>query len=276
MNTRTPFASLRSSRFGSRQNKAFTLVELLVVMGLIVLLASLVLPAFSGLNRAGGATKAYYDIAGLSENARTYAVANNTYVFVGFAEADVSTSPSAAQNFTAGKVGRIFAAAVASRDGTRGYDYFDATIASNWKAGYNNGARLVPISKLVTYDNLHLSGTLPMAATGPMAERPYFNFSQVGTAISQTPFNWPIGKPLDPATTKPAGSVYFDKVLTFDPDGVARIQTGTGNGISQYVELCLQQTRGAVDPGMPADSAVGNHAAISINGLTGAVRVFRP
>jgi len=71
-------------------------------------------PVFSGLKTAQGVTKTIYDMSGLLENARTYAVANNTYVFVGFAERDASVEPSLAQR--AG-VGRIFTAAIASKNG---------------------------------------------------------------------------------------------------------------------------------------------------------------
>lgn len=259
-----PFRSARSS--GSAAEPAFTLVELLVVIGLIGLLMALMVPALKRMGQAGAA-KAYFDIAGLLELARTHAMANQTYVFVGFAETDVSQPESGAQK--AG-VGRVYAAAVASRDGTPGFSITDP--ARTWEAAYNKGSSLVAVTKLLKFDNIHMTDLLPTATQGPFKERPVFNYAQIGTTAVKTPFVWPLGNPLG-ATA--AGTVNFDKGVMFDPTGAARM-SGAGDKIPQYLELCLQETRGNVDPGMPADASVGNHAAISINGLTGAVQVFRP
>lgn len=84
---------------------AFSLIELLVVMGIIAILSSLAIPAFNAIRGGGSLTKAANDISGILEQARAYAMAQNTYVWVGFKKegADtllvgVSASPSGMTN----------------------------------------------------------------------------------------------------------------------------------------------------------------------------------
>lgn len=70
----------------SRQKKiGFTLIELLVVMGILGILAVLTLPAMSSLSNSGGVNRAASGIPLLLDQARAYAMAHNTYVWVGFA-----------------------------------------------------------------------------------------------------------------------------------------------------------------------------------------------
>jgi len=63
---------------------AFSLIELLIVIAIIAVLSALAVPAFNSIRGAGGITKAANDIAGILEHARAYAMAQNTYVWVGF------------------------------------------------------------------------------------------------------------------------------------------------------------------------------------------------
>src|SRR6266852_4088062 len=67
-----------------RARRAFTLIEMLVVMGIIAILMVLVAPAFTTLKSAGDVTSAASTIKGVLDTARTYAMANNTYTWVGF------------------------------------------------------------------------------------------------------------------------------------------------------------------------------------------------
>src|SRR5438874_5466384 len=99
---------------------AFTLLELLIVIAIIAVLLVLLAPAFTTIKSAGDVTSSVYGIKGLLDNARTYAKANHTYVFVAFAEVGASVSPSSPP--VAG-YGRVAVAVVASKDGTRQVPY---------------------------------------------------------------------------------------------------------------------------------------------------------
>src|SRR6476661_5473971 len=96
----------------------FTLVELLVVIGIVGLLLVLITPAFTTIKSGNDVTSAAYTIKGALDTARTYAKANNTYAWVGFFEEDASnTSTNPATSGT----GRIVISIVASKDGTEVY-----------------------------------------------------------------------------------------------------------------------------------------------------------
>src|SRR5204862_4295863 len=69
-----------------RLTSGFTLIELLVVIGIMILLTALLTPAFTSLRSASDVTGSAYTLAGVLEQARTYAKANNTYTWVGFYE----------------------------------------------------------------------------------------------------------------------------------------------------------------------------------------------
>jgi len=84
---------------------AFSLIELLVVIAIIAVVSSLAMPAFNAIRGGGSLTKAANDVSGILEQARAYAMAQNTYVWVGFKKegADtllvgVSASPSGMTN----------------------------------------------------------------------------------------------------------------------------------------------------------------------------------
>src|SRR5213592_1656685 len=74
-----------ASRAVALSEGAFTLVELLIVVGIIGLLLVLIAPAFTTIKGGTDVTSAAYTIQGALDTARTYAKANNTYTWVGFA-----------------------------------------------------------------------------------------------------------------------------------------------------------------------------------------------
>src|SRR5881296_2730277 len=74
----------------------FTLLELLIVVGIIAVLLVLIAPAFTYIKGGTDVTSAAYTIKGMLDTARTYAKANNTYTWVGFYEEDVSQSTNPA------------------------------------------------------------------------------------------------------------------------------------------------------------------------------------
>lgn len=121
---------------------AFSLLELMVVTAIMILVAAFIAPAVTSLKGAGDVTSAAYTIKGVLEQARTYAMANNTYAWVGFFEEDASSStPAIAGN------GRLVMSVVASTDGTNIYGSNTGTI---------DPTKLRQVGKLVKIDNVHL------------------------------------------------------------------------------------------------------------------------
>ena len=260
----------------SALTRAFTLIELLVVMSIIIVMMALVVPAFTSIKGAGDVTKAAYDIQGILDNARNYAIANNTFVWVGIAEVDASVDASTTPQVASGAspYGRVAVAVVASKDGTRGYSVTAITSSTSnpaWNngVGYNNGANLVAISKLQRFENVHLSPTLSAINVGALSNRPTFTSTtyMVGNSgcVSYTPFDWPLGKAID------AGQYSFKKVINFDPQGAARIQVGNQDFLNRYIEIGIMPSHGNVVP-----ATITNAAAIQIDGITGATHIYRP
>lgn len=262
--------------------RGFTLLELLIVVGIIALLLVLIAPAFTTIKSAGDVTSAVYAIQGLLENARTYAKANHTYVFVGFAEVDSSVDPSVSPQVTTGPTpyGRVAVAVVASKDGTRQFNYAINNQGSDWTANYSNGANLIALGKLQRYENLHFLGVnfgswLPSAHPNSNMARyqPTSNTYNLGTSSSVTPFSWPLG------TSLGNGQYNFTIVVTFDPTGTARVATSTNaDEIASIMEIDLLTTHGTVPSPTPTpfNQDIGNHAAIQIAPMSGEVRVYRP
>lgn len=64
--------------------RGFSLLEILTVVALMAIVLGVSIPAISGLNNSGKANQTIAEVAGLLEQARQYAVAQNTYVWVVF------------------------------------------------------------------------------------------------------------------------------------------------------------------------------------------------
>jgi len=263
----------------------FTLLELLIVVGVIAILLVLIAPALTTLTSGTDVSSRIYGVKEVLENARAYAKTNHTYVFVGVTEVDSSVDPSVIPQLTTGDTpyGRVAVAAVASKDGTSQYQYATSDQGNDWTANYANGAHLVAVGKLQTYENLHFA-PLDFGSWSPTAHPnsrmaryqptgpPYI----LGHALSSsvTPFTWPLGSPLD------SGYQYrFDRVINFDPTGIARIATSTnGDAIAHIIEIDFQLSHGTVFQLLPPDfdQDVGNHAVIQLGTTSGAIRVYRP
>jgi prepilin-type N-terminal cleavage/methylation domain-containing protein len=282
----SPVSALRGSASGERGRRCygFTLLEMLIVVGIIGLLLVLIAPAFTTIKGGSDVTSAAYTIKGVLDTARTYAKANNTYAWVGFYEEDVS---QASTNPATAGTGRIVLSVVASRDGTSVYN------PSN--PGSLDPTRLIQVGKLVKVDNVHLPIFNPGSNTGDTFDtRPWpspaptpANDSRFGeinlsgtqsapTTNTQFPFQYPVGSPA------PQAQYTFQKTLQFNPRGESAINSGFGGGgvtylVKPIVEIGLIQTHGIVVP-TPTPSAgnyLGNVVAIQITGFGGNVKIYR-
>src|SRR5579864_2668405 len=248
-----------------KHSRAFTLLELLVVMGIIAILLVLVVPAFTTIKGGNDATAAAYAIKGALEQARTYAKANNTYVWVGFFEElgfIGSTNPA-----TPG-VGRIVISTVASKDGTKIY----TSVSSPASDLDSTGTRLSAVTKLVKLENFHLR-TFP-AGTGVA---PADKFPTRPLIPGLTPDNARIGdvSPPDslryfhyPPTSPETNAQYrFKKMVQFSPRGECRPQNDNYD-IRAVMEVGFQPTRGTV-----LDDAKA--CAIQLTGFGGNIQIYQ-
>src|SRR6266496_463364 len=277
-----------------KAQRAFTLLELLVVIGIIAVLLVLLAPAFTTIKSAGDVTSAAYTIKGALDTARTYAKANNTYTGVGFDEEDVSqpsVTPAPDPRCT-GCVGRLVVSIVTSKDGSN----LGADVSSSATGTENfiDPTRLTQVGKLVKIENIHLPLFSVGTGTGDTFDaRPSptldpvvgYNASRFGelnapapntapydttnNGLTKFPFQYPVGNPA------PAAQYRLRRTLRFSPTGDCRINSTYD--MRKVVEIGLLQTHGNVAP-TPSPSPgqyPGNAAAIQITGLGGNVKVYQ-
>jgi prepilin-type N-terminal cleavage/methylation domain-containing protein len=234
-------------------NSAFTLLELIVVMavvGILVVLGSL---AFQGLQSSNQFSRDVYQLADEVKLARSYAMANDTYVYLGLTEVDRAQNPGATPQVAG--TGRVNVGLVATADGVS----FNSTIY--------NPADLVLVRPVASLDMLHIASSLPAATTGGMA-RPSDNVNNLtsGSPLYAMSFSLPLGSPLG------TGKYNFSLSIPFNPEGAI---TMNGSAV-QYVEIDLLPCFGTSIPLNPVSASQGNQAALILDGSTGAVTVCRP
>jgi Tfp pilus assembly protein FimT len=229
---------------------AFTLLELFIVVGVIGLLLVLIAPAFTTIKGGTDVTSAAYTIKGVLDTARTYAKANNTYTWVGFAG---SIGPNQQQYVT----GQVKLAVVASKDGT-----------NLWSA--NNSlpsASLVQVGKVTTLDNIHIGDTgTPQSSPSPVPEFEQRAAVDSDHRISTSP-NTPYPFTVQQTT--------FNKWIQFSPRGEALVHGGSFS-IVRDTEVGVLPTHGtALAVTQSGNKWLGNVVAIQVKGFAGDVRIYR-
>ena len=251
-------------------SKGFTLVELLVVMaimGILLVLSSLGIQAVLGSAFSSEAS----DLANTLVRARAYAMANNTYVFVGIEEVDASktavTTPQVVGN------GRLGVAVVATNDGTRGYDPTVTPLTGSFPAASTPQTTLAIVSPVQHFENLHLMNA-PAATV--LTKLPYNGSGATplnlqSTNPSFTAFTWPLGTGAPQYSFGNAPG----SVIQFDPQGEAQIITSTsGSSVLEWIELDLEPTHGNNVPAA-GSSGSADSATILIDGPSGSVTLYR-
>ena len=222
----------------------FTLLELLIVVGIIAVLLVLIAPAFTTIRGGTDVTSAAYTIKGALDTARTYAKANNTYTWVGFAG---SIGPSI--------TGQVQIAVVASKDGT------NLGTGGNGPSG-DISAGVTPVGKLIRIDNINIGDTGPPTNDGSDFEsRPAVDNAYRVSSSGNTSY---------PFTTQ---DVTFNRWIRFSPRGEAVVKGGDTQ-IAHYAEVGVLPTHGTT-LAATINPASGNIVAIQINGFGSNVRTYR-
>jgi prepilin-type N-terminal cleavage/methylation domain-containing protein len=283
--SRSPFSnfSFRFSILSVNGHGAFTLLELLVVIAIIAILMVRIGPVFTNIKSGNDMTTAAYLITGALEQARNYAMANNTYVWVGLYEED--TTAASATNSTPpypGR-GRVVLSTIFSTDGTKIYDDSDssAPLPAN---------RIKQLGKLIKIEGIHLTdiGAPPSPTPSPapfpnsLDGRPDWPYTYAAT-FNEDHYNRissddPKGKQQNGDQTKFPFFVQgyaFYKTVRFNPRGEANINSTYS--LKNAAEIGLVPTRGNTAPTLPSSgsSYSGNVIAIQFGGIGGNFKVYR-
>lgn len=237
--------------------RAFTVVELLVVVAIAAILAAVSIPALQGMNNAGRFNQAVSGVAGLLELARSQAIAQNTYAWVVLYQNDPSsnTPPDNGSGY------EVYAAAFLSNDGTDPFDWGNAAASVSLPGGTVGSTTLAPVARLASYrqTGLLISDAAATAATG-------HSLPNIGSAGSPAfPATSPDFQYKTPAVTLSASSSAYC-LIEFTPSGAAR----NGSTPVESIWLGLYAVKGKQKTGN-----IANLASLKINGLTGLVTVYR-
>ncbi|HEX4140043.1 MAG TPA: prepilin-type N-terminal cleavage/methylation domain-containing protein [Candidatus Methylacidiphilales bacterium] len=248
--------------------KGFTLIEMLTVITIAAVLAILSVPAVQGLGKAQNFDQSVYSFADALNLARSYAMANNTYVYVGLTELDCTQSLlSSPQN---PGVGRVAMSIVATKDGT--------SDASSWST---SGANLTQVRQVQNFNFFHIAATsssTPFLSTGTgnMARPSNISANLVtlmampASAAPATAYSLPLG------SASGGGKYNFSntntQMICFNPQGGVLLNGGS----VQWLEIDVQPMNGPVAPAAPTNVNAANLAALVVDGVTGSVTVYRP
>jgi type II secretory pathway pseudopilin PulG len=198
---RSPALAVARERRGVRGG--FSLIELMVVMTIIITVGAMSMPLTSSLISSNKVERSLRILSGTLEQARQYALARNTYVWVAFTDStpgDPKSGPTMV--------------VLEARDGVD---------ALNWST--------VPVS---------LAGNADIAMVGMMQQLTSVQLTDAGKlAVTGMPAITGTLKSLQPVNLtmpRPGGaSLTFTRAIQFTPDGQARVQFYT-----TAIELGLQ------------------------------------
>jgi len=234
-------ALMRTTR--GRSN-GFTMIELLAVLAIMAIMAALVVASIRGMGDSGRFNQSLTSIAGILEQSRAYASAQDTYVWVVFYQNTPASGPP-----------DVFVGSFASNDGT---DPLNWTGSVTLPPGTVGSTTLQPVMKFSHFKSLHLLAVTSTSPGTPTSPNP--------PATTATAPNFQCTAPSDSGAVSLSNANATYWVVQFTPSGAAH---NSANPISS-IWLGLQ----------PAHSATvfdtKNIASIEVNGLTGLSTIYRP
>jgi prepilin-type N-terminal cleavage/methylation domain-containing protein len=239
----------------ARRLRAFTLIEVLAVIVIMTISAALALPALMKDNR--DFSKTIYDVTGFIDMARSYAITNNTYVWVGFAEQKGLVGISLPGGWS--RDNEVVMAAFASRDGTRLY----ADSYSMASGQQIDPAMLYQLGNLLRLKRCRLDTIDASLIKRPLIPESKFqiasrDFEYADDQKTPVSINYPLtGK----------STYQFQKIIQFSPLGDA---TKINDVPRRAIEVGLCATGG------PAKTPNRNAVAVQIVGIAGQIKTYRP
>jgi type II secretory pathway pseudopilin PulG len=212
-----------------------TLIELLSVVAIIAVLASVSGPALSGLRGSGSLNKAIYELTGSLERGRSFAMANNTYVRVALAPL-----PAGGSRLHPSLIALPLYSASGGKDG-------DMANPADWPA----------LDRPLVVENLAIDDSL--------------NGTQPGTETTEDYSPSPVALGTDISAmnrTVPAlgaSDFSFGAFIQFSPTGEVSVLE---DGLVRYVKLACDRPAGSPEKGK-------NPFILRIMGSSGAIKILR-
>lgn len=223
------------SKRSRRPDAAFSLIELLSVMAIIVTLSAVSMPAITSIKGGGSVNKSVADLSSTLELARTYAMANRTYVRVILSEV-----PAAGDRL----LPSIIAQPIYAANGTAAGDM---TKSDEWPS----------LSRPLVLDNLKMYDTMDGAATA------------VNTSADVTP----LGRNVQGAFMAPftralpgKGTQTFTGVIQFSPTGEARVSFDEP---ARFIKISLDQPKDSTN------GQKKNPFILRLSGINGSIKILR-
>ena len=250
----SPDRRMSTASAANARIRGFSMVELLCVLAVISILTSLVTFSMLGNKSSRDLANAAYNIQGMIEQARTYAMAENTYTWIGFFEENPSTPGTAG-------VGQVVVSIVASANGMN--------LATAANAPLLPSANLIQVSKLTKIASVHLAAVPTSSVTRPaLATASPADTYQLGTTDFPNPtsnswfFVFPLGASTGSAQYK------FTQIIQFSPQGDA---TRIADNPTTLMEIGLQPAHGS-----STGTGNANFAVLQVAGIGGQVITYRP
>ncbi len=233
-------------------------------MVIIAIMTAAALPSIRGLNSSFKFNQNLSQVVGMLEQARSYAVAQNTYVWVAFYPVDGSQLTGSQQD-TSGD--RLVLAAYASSDGTNPVNWSTNVTYSIPYTSPTTGAIISPILKVQTLSQLRMaSGANGLGYLLPSASLPTSMTASEASPASNVTFTYPLpGNGLTLGQQPVPAGDQTCYVIQFAPSGDAQV----ASGLSSVIRIDCAP--------MKATTMVDNHniASVGINGLTGLTTLYR-